>query len=72
MSDEKKEKNVKRRVYDALNVLKAAEVLIEDRNQKVVTCADFYDTSYQNAVMSDPECSYESENTDDLGIHKIE
>jgi hypothetical protein len=26
------EKNVKRRVYDALNVLKAAEVLIEDRN----------------------------------------
>jgi hypothetical protein len=64
MSDEKKEKNVKRRVYDALNVLKAAEVLIEDRNQKVVTCSDFYDKTYQRPVMSDPECSYESENSD--------
>jgi hypothetical protein len=30
MSKEKKEKNVKRRVYDALNVLKAANVLIEN------------------------------------------
>lgn len=37
MSKEKKEKNVKRRVYDALNVLKAANVLIE--NQKLVTCS---------------------------------
>lgn len=61
MSDEKKEKNVKRRVYDALNVLKAAEVL-EDRNQKgVVACSNFYDGTFQRPVMSDPECSYESE-----------
>jgi hypothetical protein len=50
MSKEKKEKNVKRRVYDALNVLKAAHVLIE--NSKLVTCADdFYnlDNLYYNS-----------------------
>jgi hypothetical protein len=41
MSKEKKEKNVKRRVYDALNVLKAAHVLIE--NSKLVTCSDYFD-----------------------------
>jgi len=69
MSKEKKEKNVKRRVYDALNVLKAANVLIE--NQKLVTCSNFYETTFDNPVemMSDPECSYESDNTDELGIH---
>jgi len=70
MSKEKKEKNVKRRVYDALNVLKAANVLIE--NQKLVTCSNFYETTFDNPVMmSDPECSYESDNTDELGIHKV-
>jgi hypothetical protein len=41
MSREKKEKNVKRRVYDALNVLKAARVLME--NEKLVTCSDYFD-----------------------------
>jgi hypothetical protein len=41
MSKEKKEKNVKRRVYDALNVLKAATVLIE--NNKLVTCSDYFE-----------------------------
>jgi len=61
MSKEKKEKNVKRRVYDALNVLKAAHVLIE--NSKLVTCSDYFDNIDNMYYNNHPEQAPSSKNS---------
>jgi hypothetical protein len=50
---EKWEKNVKRRVYDALNVLYAAGVLNKKDNTKQVYCAPILSTSFSLDELED-------------------